>query len=719
MAEIRVTLQVPGGMTLKGTSIPEGMRTMEIIEEIVGQLELPRVYKAKNVKYSLLVVESNHLLAEGESLLSARVDEGAILRLIPTDDTGIDIAASLASANLSASKPLKSGRTLRIFLCHSSGDKQKVRALHKRLRSDGFDPWLDEDKILPGQDWNQQIIRAVRNSDVVLVCLSQHSISKAGYVQKEIKYALDAADEQPEGAIFLIPVRLEACEVPQRLGRWQWLNYFEDQGYHRLLMVLEVKATETSLRLGENRKPTIHSNAEEIAAAVEPQSDEPIELAFPFSRVIHWTPGYVDGENLAEGNQPAFYLVITQDVLAGVTEHVYQSLETELGGFLLGNRYRCPNTNLDFVVMDQISGAMILETTEFRSGPANDSWTRLSDELGGKFRGKVVLGWYHSHPRMDVFLSSRDVEVHQERFSQPWATALVVDPAKNTGGFFCWINGRLSTTQPVDFYELVEHPARRTSVAWTNYIRVDEPTSVQSSPPSLNTNSVQRQSPNTNARRTQKIETDGPQRSGSEKPSGLSKIYKNLANLTKRGRFIKPERSESERVSALIKIYEDLIYLTECSKFIKCVESDIKPNHSHEKYIITFTCLGIAGIDRGGEPQFSEFHQVSMDLPGDYPSRGPVLIWLTPIWHPNIEHQPPHHVCPPPYDPHHEEWRTLPIRELAIAVGEMVQYKRYHAERSPPWPIDREVAQWVLEYAEPKGILNKDKPIDRRSLVQT
>lgn len=246
MAEIRVALQVPGGMTLEGTSIPDEMRAREIIEELVGQLELPRVYKGKSVKYSLLVVDSDHLLAEGESLLSARVDDGAILRLIPTDDTGLNIAASLVSANLSASKPLKSGRTLRIFLCHSSGDKQRVRVLHKRLRGDGFDPWLDEDKILPGQDWNQQIIRAVRNSDVVLVCLSQHSTNKAGYVQKEIKYALDVADEQPEGAIFLIPVRLEACDVPERLGRWQWLNYFEDQGYRRLLMALEVKATERS-----------------------------------------------------------------------------------------------------------------------------------------------------------------------------------------------------------------------------------------------------------------------------------------------------------------------------------------------------------------------------------------------------------------------------------------------------------------------------------------
>jgi hypothetical protein len=96
-------------------------------------------------------------------------------------------------------------RKLKIFLCHSSGDKETVRQLCKQLRGDGFDPWLDEEQLLPGQDWNFEISNAVRNSDTVVVCLSSQSVGKAGYVQKEIKFALDVADQQPEGAIFVIP----------------------------------------------------------------------------------------------------------------------------------------------------------------------------------------------------------------------------------------------------------------------------------------------------------------------------------------------------------------------------------------------------------------------------------------------------------------------------------------------------------------------------------
>ncbi len=101
---------------------------------------------------------------------------------------------------------------LRVFLCHSSSDKPKIRELYQRLRADGVAPWLDEEHLLPGQDWHLEITKAVRSSHVVIVCLSSTAISKTGYVQKEIKHALDVADEQPEGTIFLIPLKLSRCQ---------------------------------------------------------------------------------------------------------------------------------------------------------------------------------------------------------------------------------------------------------------------------------------------------------------------------------------------------------------------------------------------------------------------------------------------------------------------------------------------------------------------------
>lgn len=138
-------------------------------------------------------------------------------------------------------------RKLRIFLCHSSGDKPVVRLLYIRLQKAGYEPWLDEEDILPGQDWEREIPKAVQRADVVLVCLSPGAISKTGYIQKEIKFALDVADLQPEGIIFIIPVRLQDCEVPDRLRRWQWVNLFDENGYQRLTRTLNLRAAELGL----------------------------------------------------------------------------------------------------------------------------------------------------------------------------------------------------------------------------------------------------------------------------------------------------------------------------------------------------------------------------------------------------------------------------------------------------------------------------------------
>src|SRR5262249_34998649 len=106
---------------------------------------------------------------------------------------------------------------LRVFLCHSSADKPRVRELCRSLRSDGFSPWLDEEQLLPGHQWDLEIRRIIKSIDAFIVCLSKNSVDKRGYVQKEIMTALDVADEIPEGGIFIIPLKLEECEIPDRL----------------------------------------------------------------------------------------------------------------------------------------------------------------------------------------------------------------------------------------------------------------------------------------------------------------------------------------------------------------------------------------------------------------------------------------------------------------------------------------------------------------------
>lgn len=135
---------------------------------------------------------------------------------------------------------------LRVFLCHASRDKPFVRELYQRLLAEGWiDPWLDEEKLLPGQDWNLEIEKAVEAADAVIVCLSNHSVTKEGYVQKELRFVLDIALEKPEGTIFVIPLRLEDCPTPRRLRAWQYVDYFPDslkkRSYDRIIQSLNAR----------------------------------------------------------------------------------------------------------------------------------------------------------------------------------------------------------------------------------------------------------------------------------------------------------------------------------------------------------------------------------------------------------------------------------------------------------------------------------------------
>jgi formylglycine-generating enzyme required for sulfatase activity len=136
--------------------------------------------------------------------------------------------------------------------------------LYQKLLAEGWiDPWLDEKNLLPGQDWDLEIEKAVEASDIILVCLSNHSITREGYLQKELRLVLEVTMNMPEGAIFLIPLKLEECDVPRRIRTWQWVDFFPAQNrssaYQRLLASLKLRAEKVGVSIGS--KSTAPVNA--------------------------------------------------------------------------------------------------------------------------------------------------------------------------------------------------------------------------------------------------------------------------------------------------------------------------------------------------------------------------------------------------------------------------------------------------------------------------
>ena len=130
-------------------------------------------------------------------------------------------------------------RPLRIFLLHARSDEKVVARLYKRLGKAGANVWLDQKDLLPGQDWQSEIHRAIHKSDVVIVCLSKQFNRQGGYRHEELKIALEKANTLPENVVFMIPIRLEKCATPEPLRHWQRVDLFETKGYKKLMVALK------------------------------------------------------------------------------------------------------------------------------------------------------------------------------------------------------------------------------------------------------------------------------------------------------------------------------------------------------------------------------------------------------------------------------------------------------------------------------------------------
>jgi hypothetical protein len=133
---------------------------------------------------------------------------------------------------------MKLSKQLRIFLLHARSDAESVRRLYRRLMKDGADVWLDKEKLVPGQDWQYEIRKAIHGSDIVIVCLSKQFNRQGGYRHEELRIAVKKAGSLPNAGIFIIPARLEMCDMPDPLGRWQRVDLFDADGYQRLTNAL-------------------------------------------------------------------------------------------------------------------------------------------------------------------------------------------------------------------------------------------------------------------------------------------------------------------------------------------------------------------------------------------------------------------------------------------------------------------------------------------------
>jgi hypothetical protein len=236
---ITVAFEHSGSLATFAAELDPTLTAGEVIwhlQRVLGDEQQPWLPPAHG--YTLIPDRTSRFIRSHETLADTGVAEGDLVRvaLVPYE-------AGLAE-DINRREPLA-------FLCHASDDKVYVRRLERRMRRDGIRTWLDERELLPGREWNPAIEEAVRAADVVIVCLSRASISRSGYVQKELRLVLDVADEQPEGGIFVIPAKIEPCQVPDRLCRWHWVDLRQRGGYIRLVAAVRQAAATRADRPSE------------------------------------------------------------------------------------------------------------------------------------------------------------------------------------------------------------------------------------------------------------------------------------------------------------------------------------------------------------------------------------------------------------------------------------------------------------------------------------
>jgi hypothetical protein len=131
-----------------------------------------------------------------------------------------------------------------VFIAYVQEDLRAVRKLCRVFEEHGFDPWLDKEKLMPGQNWPRAIETAIHTSDFVVACFSHRSVSKRGSFHAELRFALSAATQVPLDEVFLIPLRLDACVVPPKITKQtQYVNLFPNwaRGCRKMLAVMNAQ----------------------------------------------------------------------------------------------------------------------------------------------------------------------------------------------------------------------------------------------------------------------------------------------------------------------------------------------------------------------------------------------------------------------------------------------------------------------------------------------
>jgi proteasome lid subunit RPN8/RPN11 len=141
---------------------------------------------------------------------------------------------------------------------------------------------------------------------------------------------------------------------------------------------------------------------------------------------------FLSPRNLSVPSESSALLVfIRQSCIAAMESHVRQDILREQAGILCGQAYRDPSGQHYIEVTAAVAVQTLNSSSYFRFHER--SWQAVWETMGNDGN---ILGWYHSHPGMGIFLSATDLRTQELYFGAPWQIAVVLDPVSREIGAF-------------------------------------------------------------------------------------------------------------------------------------------------------------------------------------------------------------------------------------------------------------------------------------------
>jgi len=105
-----------------------------------------------------------------------------------------------------------------VFISYVREDSRRVDQLQQMLEGAGVPVWRDTTDLWPGEDWRANIRHAITDNALIFVaCFSLASLARGrSYQNEELVLAIEQLRMRPADDPWLIPVRFDECNVPDR-----------------------------------------------------------------------------------------------------------------------------------------------------------------------------------------------------------------------------------------------------------------------------------------------------------------------------------------------------------------------------------------------------------------------------------------------------------------------------------------------------------------------